>query len=109
DKIPIDPIKELYEGLVAEKISRKMDKKTLVGATDALITDFCKGFDDDRIAMSLLRQEILRAGVDIRSPSKERLLRAVEYLAEAEAEYKDEKTVKDNRDRRLQLLRDVKE
>ena len=59
--------------------------------------------------MTLLRQELYRAGIDIRSPSKEGLLKAVEYLAEAESEYKDEKTVIGNKKRRLDWVKGVRD
>lgn len=108
-EIPDDPIKDLYESLVAMGKHRQTDRGTSMGALDAIIVDFCDDFDDDRIAMSLLRQEIVRAGIDIRSPSKEGLLKLVEYLAEAQSEYKDEKFVISNLDKWLQLARDVKD
>ncbi len=109
EKSPKDPVKELYESLVAEGVYRNTDKTTLIGATDAIIVDFCQGFEDDRLAMTLLRQELYRAGIDIRSPSKEGLLKAVEYLAEAEAEFKEDKTVMSNRERRMEWARNTSE
>jgi small GTP-binding protein len=109
EKIADDPIKNLYESLVAMGMHRQTDRGTPMGALDAIIVDFCDDFDDDRIAMSLLRQEIVRAGIDIRSPSKEGLLKLVEYLAEAQSEYKDEKFVISNRDKWFHLARDVKD
>jgi small GTP-binding protein len=109
EEIPDDPIKDLYESLVAMGKHRQTDRGTPMGALDAIIVDFCDDFDDDRIAMSLLRQEIVRAGIDIRSPSKEGLLKLIEYLAEAQSEYKDEKFVISNRDKWFQLARDVKD
>ncbi|MFQ5910244.1 MAG: Rab family GTPase [Thermoplasmata archaeon] len=103
-----DPMRELCQTLVAEGIYRRTDRRTLIGAADAIIVDFCGGFDDDRVAISLLRQEFVRAGVDIRSPSKEGLSKAVEYLAEVESEFKDEKTVMSNKERRLRLVRSAR-
>ncbi len=100
-----DPVKELYESLVAMGISRAADKATLIGALDAIIVDFCERFEDDRLAMALLRQEIIRAGIDVRRPSKEGILKAVDYLAEAESEFWDEKTVLRNKVKRLSWAR----
>lgn len=108
-EIPDDPIKDLYESLVAMGVHRQTDTGTPVGALDAIIVDFCDDFKDDRVAMSLLRQEIVRAGIDIRSPSKEGLLKVAEYLAEAGAEFQDEKTVLANRDKWMNLARNVKD
>jgi len=109
EKIPDDPIKDLYESLVAMGKHRQTDTGVPLGALDAIIVDFCDDFDDDRVAMSLLRQEIIRAGIDTRSPSKEGLLKLVEYLAEAQSEYKDEKFVLNNREKWLKLAKDVRD
>jgi small GTP-binding protein len=108
DKIPEDPIKELYESLVAEGIYRQTDKKTLIGATDAIIVNFCEGLEDEKMAMIILRQEITRAGLDIANPKKKALLRVVEYLAEAENDYLDEETLLKNKKRRMSLVMDVR-
>ncbi|MEE9490471.1 MAG: hypothetical protein V3V91_08555, partial [Thermoplasmata archaeon] len=97
-----DPIKDLYESLVAMGVHRQTDRSTLIGALDAIYVDFCEGFDDDRLSMSLLRQETFRAGLDVNDPSKEALLRFVEYLAEAESAYKDEKETAASRDKRME-------
>ncbi len=97
-----DPVKELYEGLIATGIHRTSEKTTATGALDAIIVDFCEGFEDTRLVMPILRQETARAGIDIRSPSKEGILKLVEYLAEAETEFMDEKTVKENLNLRLE-------
>lgn len=105
DQIPEDPIKDMYESLVAMGVEKEADRGTPIGALDAIFVDVCEEFEDDRVAMSLIRQEIVRAGVDIRSPSKEGLMKFVEYLAEAESEYKKVKEVDANRDKRLQWVR----
>ncbi|UCE75047.1 MAG: GTP-binding protein [Methanomassiliicoccales archaeon] len=108
-KTPWDPVKELYKNLLAKGNLRQRDTRTPIGATDALIVDFCKGFDDEKLAMLMLRQEIIRAGLDINEPSKEGLLRLVEFLADAENEYKTDENVIMSRERRLSLARGVRE
>ncbi len=100
-----DPLKELCESLVAIGVKRASDKSTPIGALDATIVDFCEGFKDTRLAMPILRQEVARAGIDIRSPSKEGILKLIEYLAEAETEFQDEKTVKENLGKRQKWVR----
>lgn len=100
-----DPLKELYESLVATGVKRTSDKSTPIGALDATIVDFCEGFKDSRLAMPILRQEVARAGIDIRSPSKEGLLKLIEYLAEAETEFQDEKAVTENLRKRQKWAR----
>jgi small GTP-binding protein len=79
-----DPVKKLYENLIALGIHRSSDKNTPVGALDSIIVDFCEGFKDTRISMLILRQEIARSGLDVNNPTKEGVLKVVEYLAEAE-------------------------
>ncbi len=71
--------------------------------------DFCEGFEDEKLAVLLLRQEIVRAGLDVTKPSREGLLKVVEYLGEAEYEFKEEKTVKGNKERRLSLAKNARE
>jgi small GTP-binding protein len=103
----LDPMKELYESLVAQKIKRTSDKTTPIGVLDAIIVDFCEGFQDSRLAMPILRQEIARAGMDIRSPFKEGIPKLVEYLAEAETEFYNEETVISNLKKRLKWVQGI--
>ncbi len=102
-----DPIKELYESLIAQTIKRTSDKDTPIGVLDAIIVDFCEGFDDTRLAMPILREEINRAGIDIRSPSKGGILKLIDYLVEAESEFQNEKTVKSNFEKRMKWVKGI--
>jgi small GTP-binding protein len=108
-KRQMDPVKELYEALVAQTIKRTSERNTPIGAMDAIIVDFCDGFDDSRHAMPILREEINRAGIDIRSPSKGGILKLIEYLAEAESEFHKEKTVKSNFEKRKKWAMGIEE
>lgn len=105
----VDPVKELYQSLVAAGIRRATDKTKPIGALDEIIVDFCEGFKDSRMSMMILRQEFARTSLDIGNPTKNGIIRVVEYLAEAECEFKDEKTVLANLKRRMKLARNVKE
>jgi small GTP-binding protein len=109
NKWKVDPVKELYEALVAQTIKRTSDKDTPIGVLDAIIVDFCEGFDDSRHAMPILREEINRAGIDIRSPSKGGILKFIDYLAEAESEFHNEKIVKSNLEKRKKWALGIKE
>jgi small GTP-binding protein len=104
-----DPVKELYEGLVAAGVRRTTDKTEPIGALDEIIVDFCEGFKDSRLSMMILRQEFARASLDISNPTKKGVLRVVEYLAEAENEFKDEETVLSNLERRMKWARNMKD
>jgi small GTP-binding protein len=104
-----DPIKELYENLVALGIHRSTDKTNAIGAMDAIIVDFCEGFEDPKLPMMILRQELTRAGIHIHDPTKKGILKAVEYLAEAECEFIDEDIVIANLKKRLEWANMIKE
>jgi hypothetical protein len=102
-----DPTKEIYESLVALGIHRSTDMSTPVGVLDAIILDFCEGFDDSRLVMLILRQELARAAFDINNPTKEGILRAVEYLAQAENEFFKADIVKANFEKRLSWVNNI--
>jgi small GTP-binding protein len=103
-----DPVKELYENFIAMGIHRSSDKTTAIGALDTIIVDFYEGYKDPRVSTMILRQEGARAGLDINNPTKEGILRAVEYLAEAENEFKDEETVIANLERRQKWAYEIR-
>jgi small GTP-binding protein len=102
-----DPMKQLYESVVATGIARSLNKSTAIGALDAIILDFCSGFADQSLAMLLVRQELARAGINISEPKKKNILKAVEYLAEAENEYLDDEVVKENLRKRLEWAKGI--
>ncbi len=102
-----DPVTELYQSLVATDIRRSLDTSTPVGALDSIIIDFVEGFDDSRLSMMILRQEVARASLNINFPDKKGILKVVEYLAEAENQYKSEKIVKQNLKRRINWVKKI--
>jgi hypothetical protein len=104
DRKPEDPLAELFEKLVATRVRRTSDTTTPIGALDAIIVDFCDGFENQKLAMAILRLEITRAGIDVKSPTKEGILKAIDYLADAELEFMDRDAVVKNRTRRLKFL-----
>ena len=103
-RTPKEPVKELYESMIALGTRWRTDSPTLIGALDEIIVDFCGKLDDERVAMSMVTQELIRAGVDVRKPSAEGLVKAVEYLAEAESAFNDPQEVMKNRERRLEWV-----
>jgi small GTP-binding protein len=100
DYKPDNTVEILLETLFATGYQRNLNKTTPIGALDAIMVDFCKDFNDSRIAMLILRQELARAGINVSDPKKERILTAIEYLAEAESEFKDREIVISNMKRR---------
>lgn len=69
---------------------------SLVDAADFVIAHFCESYADQEIAMSVVRTQFARAGVDVKAPTRDGLLKAIDYLAEAERSFRDEGTVRAN-------------
>jgi hypothetical protein len=57
--------------------------------------------------MPIVRQQILKAGLDVRSPSVEGLKLAVEYLAEAESGFRNAEDVEASKLKRLGWIKEI--
>ena len=90
---------------IAEELPSEM---TIVAVADFVINDFCNNYGDMEIAMPIIRQQFARAGVDIQDPTKEGLSKVIDLLAEVEEDFRDRKTVSENRTKRQLLLERVK-
>ena len=78
---------------------------SLVAVTDRVIMDFCREFGDIESAMPIVKQQFTKAGLDVKGPTKDALLRVVEFLSEVEAGFKPAEVVSDNRARRTGWVR----
>jgi len=78
--------------------------KNIIDAADFLISDFCESYSDQETAMSIVRTQFARAGVDVKAPTKDGLLKAVDFLAEAEKGLKDESEINKNKFRRRHVV-----
>lgn len=78
---------------------------TLVAVTDQIIADFCREFGDLESAMPIIKQQFTKAGLDVKAPSKDGLLRVVDFLAEIEQGFKPSQRVSENKSRRLGWIR----
>jgi 50S ribosomal subunit-associated GTPase HflX len=58
--------------------------ESLAQAVDEIVTDFCDQFGDTPRAMEIVDREFQKANVDLRAPSKDSLLMAIEYLSDIE-------------------------
>ncbi len=85
------------------------DEIDVVEATDAVIKDFCTVYGDLELAMPVIRNQFKKAGVDIRNPTKQGLLKVIDMLADVERDFRDERIVRENRTKRRLLVRKVKE
>lgn len=79
----------------------------LITVCDQIIMDSCEGMGGQEAAMPIVRQQLLRAGVDVRTPSAEGLKLAVEYLAEAESAFRNAEDVEASKLKRLGWIRAV--
>ncbi len=76
----------------------------LTDVTDVIISEFCEGFGDHETAMAAVRQQFSLAGVDVKKPTKETLLKAVEKLADVEKGFKDDFAVKSTLAKRKRMI-----
>lgn len=78
--------------------------RSLIDVADMIITEFAESFGDRETAMAMVRQQFSRADVRIDNPTKESLLLAVEYLAEAEKGFADDFKVNSSLAKRKRLI-----
>lgn len=104
-----DPTKEIFEELLAESVLMERDKTSLMGVTDAIITDFCKVYKDKEKGMKVLREQFIKAGVGVSNPTKPGLIKAIEYLAEEASQLMDAEAVREQKEKWLRMVRDAKE
>ncbi|MFO7618456.1 MAG: Rab family GTPase [Thermoplasmata archaeon] len=78
--------------------------KDLTDVTDIIIQEFCDSFGDQETAMAAVRQQFSLAGVDVKDPQKDALLKAVDRLAEVEKGFRDEFSIKSSLAKRKRLI-----
>ena len=78
---------------------------SMVSVTDRIMVDFCREFGDHETAMPIVKQQFTKAGVDVKAPTKDGLLRVIDYLAEVEQGFKPAAQVSENRSRRVSWVR----
>ncbi len=80
----------------------------IVEASDKIIMDFCNQFGGLESGMPILREQFNKAGLDIKNPTKEGLIKVIELLAEVESTLKDPHTVSRNKSRRLSIVKSAR-
>jgi len=78
-----------------------------IAVTDQIIMDFCDGMGGQEAAMPIVRQQLTRAGVDVKAPTREGLRLAVDYLAETESSFRNAADVEASKRRRLGWIKEV--
>ncbi len=77
---------------------------SLTDAADAIMMEFVESYGDQETAMAVIRTQFGRADLNVGEPTKDALLLAVEYLAEAERDFRSETEVKINLSKRKGMI-----
>lgn len=80
---------------------------TPVEAADLIMDEFCRDFGDRVHAMSIIRQQFIIAGVDIRDVTVEGLIRVTELLLEVETSFMGRRKAERKMEARLELIKGV--
>lgn len=76
----------------------------LIRISDRIMTDFCYSLGSVDAGMPVVKRQFERAGVDVRTPTRESLAAAVELLAHVERDFKSAEEIHENQRRRLAWL-----
>ncbi len=93
---------KLAKGTVIDDVANEF-----ILVTDAIIMDFCDFMGGQEAAMPIVRQQLTRAGVDVKAPTREGLRLAVEYLAEAESDFRNAADVEASKAKRLGWIKEA--
>jgi small GTP-binding protein len=95
-------------GTEAMSQAEEKDILSLTDAADRIMVDFIESFGDQEMGMAIIRQQFKKAGVDISSPTKESLHKAVTLMATAERDFKSDKEVSVNLAKRKAMIDRIK-
>lgn len=94
-------------GVAASEEAPEEAANEFVVLADRIVMDFCDLMGGQEAAMPIVRQQLTRAGVDVKAPTSEGLRLAVEYLAEAESDFRNAADVEATKNRRLAWIKEV--
>ncbi|HKW43051.1 MAG TPA: Rab family GTPase [Thermoplasmata archaeon] len=104
----------LAKAVIAESEARLARRAAIDGITseyivvaDQIIMDFCGVMGGQEAAMPIVRQQMTRAGIDVKAPTREGLRLAVEYLAETESSFRNAAEVEASKKKRLGWIKEV--
>lgn len=103
--------RETVENVRIEEVGKTVEvgvPPSIIQSLDKIIMDFCNQFGGLESGMPIVRKQFDKAGLNIKNPTKEDLIEAVNMLAEVERTIKDAETVTRNKNRRLALIRDAR-
>ncbi|GAG25027.1 unnamed protein product, partial [marine sediment metagenome] len=106
---PADPTRQIFEELLAESVYMDTDRTTLLGVTDTIITEFTKLYGDEDKGMDVLRDQFVKAGIEISNPTKTGMITAIEHLAEELLTITDEEVVNQHKEKWFRMIKDAKD
>jgi len=75
-----------------------------VSVADMIMVDFCNDFGGIEVGTPVLREQFSRAGLDVKNPSKDGLMKAIDLLADVERSFKSESDVERAKEKRLNWI-----
>jgi len=97
----------LRDELEAKKIGGLDSSSSIIGAVDAIISDFCMQFDDVPKAMELVEEFFSKVGINVNDPKKEPVLEVLELMADVEKDYHGREISEVNKLRRWKILEET--
>jgi small GTP-binding protein len=104
----------LAKAIISESDAKMSRREAIEGVThefivvtDQIIMDFCDIMGGQEAAMPIVRQQLTRAGVDVKAPTREGLRLAVDYLAETESSFRNAADVEESKRKRLGWIKEV--
>lgn len=94
----------LYKDFGEKKSPEEMSSESLAQAVDEIITDFCEQYGDTPKAMEIVDREFGKAKVNIRAPTKDSLLTAIEFLSDVERDVHGRDVSEVNKLRRWKMI-----
>jgi len=89
----------LLPGLMGEMVN-----PDAVSVADMIMVDFCNDFGGIEVGTPVLREQFSRAGLDVKNPSKDGLMKAIDLLADVERSFKSESDVERAKEKRLNWI-----
>jgi len=77
----------------------------ILAVADKIMTDFCADFGGLETAMNVVRQQFEKAGIDVRAPTKDGLLKVIDLLADVERRTKTPAVVSASRLKRISWVK----
>lgn len=91
--------------LTQVRIADTNNINTLVDVADHIIADFCDQFGGIDYATPFVKKQIDQIGLDVRNPTRDKLIKLVNALAQVEKGFKEESEINLNKRKRMHLVK----